>query len=163
MSSDKKPREREKLTYLHRKVFTELKNGKSVTTEEMVKNGPSGVSFKYYQKIDSKSMKVTGFQRDGKFVLRVTKDKKQEPEVTGLSKDAIVKELKKMKNLEFAVKYLTSAVKSGGAWMCRPRRRQSRSRGRSRSRSRSRTKKKTKSKPKRKSTKKKKPRRSSSR
>jgi hypothetical protein len=110
---DSKDRPRVELTYLHKKSHTEVKAGKVMVVEEQVKDGPKGISFKFYQKKDNKVTKVVGFQMNGKFTLKITRDGKNEPEKTGLGKTEVLKALSSMKDLEFATKYLSTAVKLG--------------------------------------------------
>lgn len=110
---DSKDRPRVELTYLHKKSHTEVKAGKVMVVEEQVKDGPKGISFKFYQKKDNKVTKVVGFQINGKFTLKITRDGKNEPEKAGLGKTEVLKALSSMKDLEFATKYLSTAVKLG--------------------------------------------------
>ncbi len=113
--STKKPRT--KLTYLHKKSHTEIKGDDKLVVEEVVMDGPRGVSFKFFHKKNDKTKKVTGRQDEaGKFSLRVMEDKEVKLDEKDLSLADLLKHLKKMKDLDFAVKYLSAAKKQKGGY-----------------------------------------------
>jgi len=96
------------VTYLHQQHVKDIKNGKLVEIEESVIDGPKGVSFKYFHKTDSSTEKYLGKQTEnGEFFFLHVKDGQKD--TMNLSLADLIKEVKKVKELAFVVKYLTSA------------------------------------------------------
>ena len=96
------------LTYLHKVHTAELKAGKMVKVEEELRDGPRGVSFKLFKKTGDKTEKYVAKQKeDGTFELYIVVGDKKDSQT--LSKADLIKEIKKIKGLEFAIKYLASA------------------------------------------------------
>jgi hypothetical protein len=97
-----------KITYRHKEESTDIKNGKITVYEEDIIDGPKGVSFKLYKKTDTKKEKIIGRRNDdGTYTfIHIVDDKKDSK---NLSLADLLKEIKKIKGLEFAVKYLSTA------------------------------------------------------
>lgn len=96
------------LTYLFQNHWKELKNGKMFELEEKIMDGPRGVSFKLFKKESGKVLKYTAKQNeDGTFNLYVIDGDKKD--VQTLSRADLLKTIKTVKALAFAVKYLSSA------------------------------------------------------
>lgn len=106
------------LTFLHDKKHIEIKNNTVTNLEEVVRDGDRGISFKYYSKEGDKTVKVTGFQTgpDGKFNVKVVRDKNVESDDKDLSLADVLKLLKGIKGMEFATKYLSSSKKQSGGY-----------------------------------------------
>ena len=113
----KKSGSKSKLTYLHEKTHKEIKNDTVTILEEEVKDGPKGISFKFYQKKGGNILKVKGYQAgpDGNFKVMITKDGDKK-ESTDLSLADVIKMIKTMKDLDFAVKYLSGSKKQTGGY-----------------------------------------------
>lgn len=94
------------LSYLHDVKHKTIMDGKKVTHEELVINGPKGLSIKYYHKDENVSLKIVVHEKDGKFMMRTMEgEEKKEKELT---KEELVKELSKNKELKFALEYVKS-------------------------------------------------------
>ena len=96
------------LTHLHRRKSSDLKNGKIITVEEDVIDGPkSGISFKYFKRDGDKTEKYQAKQNDdGTFTLTIIKDGKVDSQ--RVSKSDLLKTINKVKELDFAHKYIAS-------------------------------------------------------
>ena len=104
-------------SYLHKKLHKEVKNGVSTVLEENVMDGPKGVSFKFYSKKGDKTMRVVGKQdTKGNFMLKVMENNKVKSDEKDLSLVDLLKHIKKIKELDFAVKYLSSSKKQKGGY-----------------------------------------------
>ena len=96
-----------KLVFLHEVKTREIHDGNAITHEEFVAHGDKGLTFKYFHKDDKKKEKITGKQLDdGTFNLRTTVNDKTDEKT--LTKAELIKELGKMKNLDFAINYIKS-------------------------------------------------------
>lgn len=88
------------------------KDGKVMVHEVEVRDGPKGISFKFFSKADGKTVKYLGKQNaDGTFFymtdINGKKDKQEK-----LSKADVLKLIKTVKGLEEAAKYLSGAKMS---------------------------------------------------
>uniref|UniRef100_A0A6C0EC76 Uncharacterized protein n=1 Tax=viral metagenome TaxID=1070528 RepID=A0A6C0EC76_9ZZZZ len=102
-----------KLSYLHDFKHTTIKDGKKVVHEEYVINGTKGLRIKYYHKENDNIEKiVVGTKGDGNYFLKTTKNKDTKTE-ENLSKDDLLKVLKKDKSLDFALDYIKKEMKGG--------------------------------------------------
>ena len=108
---------RANLSFLHHIENKQIKDGKVLLVqEEIVRDGPKGIYFKFYQKKDDKIIKITGIQdAKGNFTVKITKDgdAKEKPD---LSMKETLAMIDKIKELSFAVKYLEKAKQKGGKW-----------------------------------------------
>jgi hypothetical protein len=83
-------------------------NGKKIYTEELILDGPKGTSFKYFKKTDDKAEKYMGRRNeDGTFSFTVIKGDGKDTK--DLSLADLIKEIKKIKVLEFVVQYLSKS------------------------------------------------------
>lgn len=104
-----------KLTYLHKVINESIKNGEKMTYEELIIEGPKGITVKMFSKDKNGAERISISGKDDKFVMRtMVGDKKDE--VT-LTKDELVAELKKNKKLKFAAEFVKT--QKGGAWLMR--------------------------------------------
>lgn len=106
------PEQGSDLKFLHQVSNVSIKDGKKVVHEEQVIHGERGLKFKYYHKEGDKVEKITGIQKpDGSWVIITVDggDKKEEENVT---KEDVLKLLKKEKHLAFALEYIKD-VKGG--------------------------------------------------
>jgi hypothetical protein len=95
------------VTFLHSSVSTSIVNGKKVTHEEFVIHGSKGLTFKYYHKDEKGIEKISGHQNaDGTFSLTTVSGEKKDSKT--VTKDELLKEIGKNKDLKFAVEYLKS-------------------------------------------------------
>ena len=96
------------LTFKHHTEHQEMVNGKKVYTEELILDGPKGTSFKYFKKTDDKAEKYVGRRNeDGTFSFTVIKGDGKDTK--DLSLTDLIKEIKKIKVLEFVVQYLSKS------------------------------------------------------
>lgn len=107
-----------KLTFLHFREKRDIVDGVStLTEEEAVRDGPLGISFKFYRKKDDKTMKVTGRQsKDGVFMVKITKDKEVTTDKSDLTLAQTLTLIKGIKELDFVVKYLSKTKQKGGVY-----------------------------------------------
>ncbi len=104
-----------KLTYLHKVINESIKNGEKITYEELIIEGPKGITVKMFSKDKNGAERISISGNDNKFVMRtMVGDKKDE---THLTKDELVAELKKNKKLKFAAEFVKT--QKGGAWLMR--------------------------------------------
>jgi hypothetical protein len=100
------------LKYYYNTSLEEVKDGVMSMIEETVIDGKKGLSIKFFKKSDDKLDKVSAKQKeDGTYVMSVIKAGKKE-EKDNLSKSSLITELKKHKEMKFAVDYL-SKMKGG--------------------------------------------------
>src|SRR5437667_65816 len=94
-----------KLTYLHQVSTTNIEGDNVIVHEESVSKGTNGLAFKYYHKDNKKKEKILARQeQDGTFTLvTIVNDKKDEKKE--LTKEQLLKEISKIKNLQFAIDY----------------------------------------------------------
>jgi len=102
-----------KLTYLHKKMEQSIKNGEVTTYEEVILDGPKGVTVKLYSKSGGESEKIVITGKDDKFVMKtMIGDKKEEIQ---MNKKELIEELKKNKKLKFAADF--AKTQKGGSWL----------------------------------------------
>ena len=95
------------LTYLHEKLEKALENGNVVTYEELIKENSKGILIKFFSKDASKVMKkITITGKNNSFVMKCEMDGKVT--TTDLSSSELAAELKKNKDLKFAVNFAKS-------------------------------------------------------
>ena len=135
-----------KLNYLHKVMNQTLKDGVVSTYEEIILDGPKGVTIKYFNKTGKESDKIKIVGKGDKFEMTTQEGDKKDKKV--LTKDELMAELKKNKKLKFAIDF--SKTQKGGAWLDKPTKvkTQSRSQTKSKSKSKSKSKKASSSKPK---------------
>lgn len=102
-----------KLTYLHKVLHQSLKDGVMSTYEEIILDGPKGITVKYFSKTGKESDKIKIVGKDDKFEMTVQEGDKVEKKT--LTKDELVSELKKNKKLKFASEF--TKTQKGGAWL----------------------------------------------
>jgi len=92
--------------FLHDQRSKSISNGKKLVTEEYIIHGDKGLLIKYYHKDGDNTEKIIITKKGDNYLLKTdingTKEEKE------LSKDAIVKEINKNKNLTFALQYVKS-------------------------------------------------------
>lgn len=96
------------ITFLHDSKMTSIENGKKVIHEEYVIHGTKGLLVKFFHKDEKSSVKIIISKKDGseKYMMKIQEgDKKEEKELT---KEEVMKEIAKNKNLKFAADYLKS-------------------------------------------------------
>ena len=84
-----------------------VKDGKVVVHEEFAIHGEKGLTIKFYHKENDKIMKVVIVKKSEGFSVKMTMDGKTEEST--LTKADLLKELKKHKQLKFAVDFIESA------------------------------------------------------
>ncbi len=95
--------------FLHESIQTKVSNGKRSAHEEFLIHGDRGMTIKFFHKDDKKVEKIVIVKKpEGGYLMKVTVDGKQ-TERTIANKEDLVKELKKNKDLEFAVDYVKNA------------------------------------------------------
>jgi hypothetical protein len=87
-----------------------VKDGKVVVHEEFAIHGEKGLTIKFYHKENDKIMKVVIVKKAEGFSVKMTMDGKTEEST--LSKDELIKELKKHKQLKFALDFIEKAKMS---------------------------------------------------
>ena len=106
------------LTFLHKVLNQHMKNGEVTTYEEVIMDGPKGITVKLYSKDKNGVERISINGKDDKFTMRtIDGDKKNE---VILDRDGLINELKKNKNLKFAAEFLKT--QKGGEWLGRPKR-----------------------------------------
>ena len=100
-----------KITYLHREIHEKIVDGKRTIHEEMIIDGPKGLTFKLYIKNGEKETKISGIKKNGDFIVNVKKGDKKE--TVTLDRKEFLEMLKKEKELDFAKKYIETL--KGGA------------------------------------------------
>ena len=104
MSSKKKSGN---LNYLYKNVQQTVKDSKSSTLEEMIIDGPKGLSIKYYSKLDNSIEKIVIFGKDNSYTMKIDNVENK------LDKNELLEELKKNKKLKFASEYVK--MQKGGS------------------------------------------------
>lgn len=95
------------LTYLHEKLEKALENGNVVTYEELIKENSKGILIKFFSKDATKTMKkITITGKNNSFVMKCEMDGKVT--TTDLTSSELAAELKKNKDLKFAVNFAKS-------------------------------------------------------
>lgn len=102
---DKKKYPPSTLTYKYVNNTNTLSNGKKTYLEENLFDGPKGVSFKYYNKVDDVVIKYAAKQEDDMFLL-YTKENDKEDRTNITRKDLMSFLKKKAPMLNFVVDYL---------------------------------------------------------
>ena len=104
------------LTYLHKVLNESLKNGEKTTYEEVIIDGPKGVTIKMFSKDKNGAERISISGSNDKFVMKVMDGDKTEEKT--LSREEVIAEIKKNKKLKFAVDFAKEFAKSqkGGAW-----------------------------------------------
>lgn len=87
------------LNYLHKVIQQSLKDGKSSTLEEIVVDGPKGLSVKYFSKTGDNVDKIVIYGKDDSFKMKTSDGEKT------LNKSELLNELKSNKKLKFAAEY----------------------------------------------------------
>ena len=95
------------LTYLHKVVQQSVKDGKSSTLEEIVVDGPKGLSVKYFSKTGDDVDKIVIYGKDDSFTMKTADGEKT------FTKAELLDELKSNKKLKFATDY--AKTQKGGA------------------------------------------------
>ncbi len=95
------------LTYLHEKLEKTLENGNVITYEELIKENSKGILIKLFSKDASKMIKkITITGKNNNFTMKCEMDGKVT--TTELSSSELAAELKKNKDLKFAVTFAKS-------------------------------------------------------
>jgi hypothetical protein len=97
--SSKREKKPSNLTYLYKNVQQSVKDEKASTLEEIVVDGPRGLSVKYFHKSGDKVDKIVIFEKNGEFTMKTGNEEKT------LSKAELLEELKSNKKLKFALEY----------------------------------------------------------
>jgi len=127
-----------KLNYLHKVMNQTLKDGVVSTYEEIILDGPKGITIKYFNKTGKESDKIKIVGKGDKFEMSTQEGDKKDKKV--LTKDELMTELKKNKKLKFAIEF--TKTQKGGAWLDKSKAKtQSRSQTKSKSKSKSKSKK----------------------
>jgi hypothetical protein len=95
------------LNYLHKVVQQSVKDGKASTLEEIVVDGPKGLSVKYFSKSGDDADKIVIYGKDDTYKM-----KSGDVEKT-LTKSELLDELKSNKKLKFAADY--AKTQKGGS------------------------------------------------
>jgi hypothetical protein len=101
------------LTYLHKVLNQSLKNGVVSTYEEKIIDGPRGVTILYFRKVGKNEEKIKIIGKDNEFKMTTTIGDNKNDET--LSKDDLLKILKKNDNLKFAIDF--AKTQKGGMWL----------------------------------------------
>ncbi len=97
------------LKYLHESKQSNVVNGKRSAHEEFLIHGDKGMTIKFFHKDDKKVEKIVIVKKpEGGYLMKTMADGKTS-EKTIANKEDLVKELKKNKDLEFAVEYVKSS------------------------------------------------------
>jgi hypothetical protein len=95
--------------FLHESIKTNVVNGKRSAHEEFLIHGEKGMTIKFFHKDDKKVEKIVITKKpEGGYLMKTIADGKQ-TEKTIDNKEDLVKELKKNKDLEFAIDYVKGA------------------------------------------------------
>lgn len=104
-------------TFLHKVATSKIEKGKKLIHEEELMDGDKGLTIKYFHKEDDNAVKIVIRQTGDEYKIMVTRgDQKEEQTV---SKEDVVKYIKKDKNLSWAANYLSGkkiARSTGGKW-----------------------------------------------
>jgi hypothetical protein len=91
------------LKYLHKVLTQSLKDGVAETHEELIVDGPKGITIKLYKKKDDVVEKIMIMGKDDKFTLKTQKgDAKDSKDLT---RSELLAELSKNKSLKFAAEF----------------------------------------------------------
>ena len=93
---------------MHNVVEKYVKDGKVVVHEEYAIHGDKGTTIKFYHKENDKIMKVIVIKKAEGYFMKSTVDGKTS-EKEKLTKDELLDELKKHKELKFAIDFVKSA------------------------------------------------------
>ena len=93
--------------FVHEVNEKHVKDGKVMVHEELIVHGEKGVTIKFSHKENDKIMKVVIVKKPEGYLFKTTMDGKSEEST--MSKSDLVKELKKHKQLKFALEYLEGA------------------------------------------------------
>jgi len=93
--------------YLHEVSERKIVDGKKYVHEESVIHGDKGLTIKLYHKEGENATKVIVVKKGDGYLMKVMADGKTDEKT--LSKDDLIKELKKDKQLKFAVEYVEKA------------------------------------------------------
>jgi hypothetical protein len=141
MANRKESRDMGKLTFLHHVMTKNISGDKKITHEEKVVHNERGISFAYFHKEGNNQEKIKGRSNaDGTYTLVIFKGDKKDEKI--MSKSELLDELKKNKDLKFALTYIKDAkdVKGGKRKVSRkPSRKTSRKTSKKTSRKTSRT------------------------
>lgn len=91
--------------YLHEVSQKTVKDGKISFHEEYIINGDKGLLIKHYHREGDDKQKFVAKEIDGKFSVRTMKNGTEETK-EGVSKEDLIKMMKKDKMLDFAIEYL---------------------------------------------------------
>jgi hypothetical protein len=90
-----------------------MKDGEVSTYEEIIMDGPKGITVKLFNKDKNSVEKIVISGKDDKFTMRTMDgDKKDEK---SLNRDELMNELKKNKKLKFAADFVKT--QKGGDWL----------------------------------------------
>jgi len=103
--NSKKEKKSSDLTYLHKIVEQHVKDGKATTLEEIVVDGPKGLSIKYFSKSGDNLEKIIIYGKNDSFTMKSADGEKI------FTKAELLDELKSNKKLKFAIDY-TKTIKS---------------------------------------------------
>lgn len=104
----KESQDTSKLIYLHHVMTKNINGNTKITHEEKVVHNDRGISFAYFHKEGTTQDKIKGrTNADGTYTLMNFKGDKKEEKI--MSKDELLAELKKMKELKFAFDYIKNA------------------------------------------------------
>ena len=92
-------KEKGNLNYLFKNFQQTVKDGKATTFEEIVLDGPRGISIKYYSKSGSEVEKIVIYGKDDEYKMKTSDGEKV------LTKSELVAELKSNKKLKFAADF----------------------------------------------------------
>ena len=95
----KREKKSSNLNYLHKNVQQSVKDKKASTLEEIVIDGPRGLSIKYFYKSGDKVEKIVIFEKNGEFTMKSADGEKT------MNKAELLDELKSNKKLKFADEY----------------------------------------------------------
>jgi hypothetical protein len=73
-NTDSDERTKSNLSFLHESRQTSIKNGKKVVHEEIIIDGPKGVTIKYFHNEDGQKEKINIIGRNGSFSVREIKN-----------------------------------------------------------------------------------------
>jgi hypothetical protein len=96
------------LIYLHHVMTKNIHGNTKITHEEKVVHNERGISFAYFHKEGTSQDKIKGRSNaDGTYTLIHFKGDKKDEKI--LSKDDLLNELKKIKELKFVIDYVKTA------------------------------------------------------
>ena len=104
-----------KLNYLHKVMNQFIKNDEVTTYEEVIIEGPKGITIKMYSKDKNGIEKIVISGSGDKFNMKIMEGDKKEEKT--LNKTELMEELKKNKKLKFAADF--TKTQKGGTWLAR--------------------------------------------